>query len=92
MKKSKRLEYQLLVNKEQHDKALAITEVKLAAKVLEYNEVATLAQSRRRGESKAMKMAYNKVAAMKDEINKNIGTAKCEVQAASADGCTAILA
>ena len=47
-------------------------------------------QARRRGESKSMQMADNKVAAMKDEINKKIGAAKCEVQAASADSRTAV--
>ena len=54
--------------------------------------MATLAQARRRGESKAMQMADNKVAAMKDEMNKKIGAAKCEVQAASADARTTVLA
>ena len=34
MKKSKRLEHQLLVNKEQHEKELAIPDAKLAAKVV----------------------------------------------------------
>ena len=58
---------------------MAITEAKLAAKVVECNEVATLAKAIRRGESKAMQMADNKVAAMKDEMNKKIGAAKCEV-------------
>ena len=54
--------------------------------------MATLAQARRRGESKAIQMADNEVAAMKDEINRKIGAAKCEVQAASAYACTIILA
>ena len=92
MKKSKRLEHQLLVNTEKHEKELAITEAKLPAKVVECNEVETMAHSRRREESKAMQMADNKVAAMKDEINKKIGAAKCEVQAASADARTTVLA
>ena len=39
-----------------------------------------------------MQMADNKVAAMKDEINRKIGAAKCEVQAASADARTIVLA
>ena len=34
VKKSKRLEHQLLVNTEQHEKELAITEAKLAAKAV----------------------------------------------------------
>ena len=38
-----------------------------------------------------MQMADNKVAAMKDEMNKKIGAAKYEVQAASADACTTVL-
>ena len=37
-------------------------------------------------------MAYNKFAAMEDEMNKKIGAAKCEVEAASADACTTVLA
>ena len=85
------MEHQLLVNKEQHEKELATTEAKLAANVVEFNEVATMDQARRRGESKSMQMADNKVAAMKDEMNKKIGAAKCEVQAASADALTAVL-
>ena len=52
MKKSKRLEHQLLINNEQHGKELEITEAKLASNVVECNEVATLDQARRRGESK----------------------------------------
>ena len=85
MKKSKRLEHQLLINNKQHEKELAITEANLAAKVLECNEVATTAQARRMGEIKTTKMADNKVAAMEDETNKNIGASKCEVEAVSAD-------
>ena len=54
--------------------------------------MATLAQARRRGESKALQMSDNKVSAIKDEINKKIGAAKCEVQAASAYARTIILA
>ena len=92
MKKSKRLEQQLLINNEQHEKELAITEAKLAANVVEYNEVATLAQDRRKGESKAMQMADNKVTAIEDEINKKIGAAKYEGEAASADSRTNVLA
>ena len=49
MKKSKRLEHQLLMNNNQHEKELAITEAKLAAKVVECNKVATLSKARRRG-------------------------------------------
>ena len=37
-------------------------------------------------------MSDNKVAAMKYEINKKIGATKCELQAASADALTAVLA
>ena len=44
MKKSKRLEHQLLINNEQHEKELAITEAELAEKVVECNEVENLAQ------------------------------------------------
>ena len=91
MKKSKRLEHQLLVNTEKHEKELAITEAKLPAKVVECNEVETMAQDRRRGESKAIQMTDNKVATVEDEINKKIGAAKCEVEAASADACTTVL-
>ena len=90
-KKSKRLEHQLLNINEQNENELALTEAKLAAKVVECNEVATMAQARRSGESKAMKMADNKIATMKDEMNKKIGAAKCEVQAASADARTTVL-
>ena len=72
-------------------KSLAITEAKLAAKVVECIEVATMAQARKRGESTAMQMADNKVSAMKDEMNKKIGAAKCEVKAASADARTTVL-
>ena len=54
---------------------MAITETKLAANVVEFNEVSTLAQARKRGKSKAMQMADNKVAAIRDEMNKNIGAA-----------------
>ena len=68
----------------QHEKELAITEAELAAKLVECNEMENLSQSRRTGESKAMQMADNKVAAMEDEMNKKIGEAKCEVEAASA--------
>ena len=39
-----------------------------------------------------MKITYNKVSAMKDEMNKKIGAAKCEVQAASVDARTTVLA
>ena len=92
MKKSKKLEHQLLINNEQHEKELAITEAKLVAKVVECNEVATLDHARRRGESKAMQMEDNKVATMKDETNKDIRAAKCEVQAASADASTTVFA
>ena len=91
VKNSKRLEHQLLIINEQHEKELAITEAKLSSKVVECNEVATLAQARRRGESKAMQMSDNKVSAMRDEMNNNIGSAKCEVQAVSADACTTVL-
>ena len=42
MKKSKSLEHQLLINNEQHEKELAITDAKLEAKGVECNEVATL--------------------------------------------------
>ena len=70
---------------------MAITEAKLVTKVVECNEVATLAQARRRGESKAMQMADNKVPAMKYEMNKNIGAAKCEVESVSADAHTTVL-
>ena len=56
------------------------------------DEVATLYQARRRGESKTMQILDNKVAAMKDGMNKKIGAAKCEVQAASADARTTVLA
>ena len=73
LKKSKRLEHQILINKEQHEKEFEITEAKLAAKVVECNDIATLDQARRRGDSNSMQMADNKVAAMKDEINKKIG-------------------
>ena len=92
VKKSKRLEHQLLINNEQQEKELAIPEAKLSAKVFECNEVATLYQARRRGESKTMQILDNKVAAMKDGMNKKIGAAKCEVQAASADARTTVLA
>ena len=71
---------------------MSITEAKLAANIVECNEVATLAQDRRRGDSKAMQMTDNKVAAMEDEINKKIGAAKCEVEAASSDLLTTVLA
>ena len=71
---------------------MEITEAKLAAKVSEFNEVETLAQSRRRGESKAMQMSDNKVSAMEDEMNKKVGAAKCEVEAASDDVRTTVLA
>ena len=54
VKKSKRLEHQLLINNKQNEKELVITEAKLADKVVECNEVATLSQAIRRGESKAM--------------------------------------
>ena len=91
MKKSKRLEHRLLTNNEQHEKELAITEANLEGKVVEYNEVATLAQAIRRGESNAMKMTDNKVATMEDEANKKIGAAKCEVEAASSDAHTTVL-
>ena len=37
-------------------------------------------------------MADNKVSAMKDEMSKMIGAAKCEVQVASADARTTVLA
>ena len=62
---------------------MAIIEAKLADKVVECNEMATLYQARSRGDSKAMQMADNKVSAMEDEINKNIGAAKCDVEFAS---------
>ena len=39
-----------------------------------------------------MEMADNKVAAMEDEMNKKIGAAKCEVEAASDDSRTTVLA
>ena len=39
-----------------------------------------------------MQMADNKVAAMEDEMNKKIGAAKCEVEAASDDSRTTVLA
>ena len=91
-KESKSLEHQLLVHKEQHKKDLAITEANMAAKVVECNEVATMAQARRRGGSKAMQMLDNKVSAIEDEMNKKIGAAKCEVQAASADARNTVLA
>ena len=86
------LEYQLLINNEKHEKELAITEAELAAKLVECNEMENLSQSRRKGESKAMQMADNEFAAMEDEMNKNIGAAKCEVEAASADARTTVLA
>ena len=38
-----------------------------------------------------MKMADKKFAAMEDEMNKKIGAAKCEVEAASSDSRTTIL-
>ena len=91
MKKSKRLENQLLINNKQHEKELEIIEANLAAKVVECNEVETLDQARRRGESKAMQMTDNKVVAMEDEMNKNIGAAKCEVESVSADAHTNVL-
>ena len=69
---------------------MAITEVNLEFKVVEFNEVETLDRARRRGGSKAMQIADNKVAAIKDEMNKKIGADKCEVQAASADSRTAV--
>ena len=71
------MEHQLLINNEQHEKELAITDAKLEAKGVECNEVATLDHARRRGESKAMQMSDNKVSAMKDETSKKIGAAKC---------------
>ena len=37
-------------------------------------------------------MADNKVATMKDEMNKKIGAAKCEVEDASADARITVLA
>ena len=49
VKKSKRLEHQLLIINEKHEKELAITEAKLAAKVVECNEVENLYQARSRG-------------------------------------------
>ena len=64
----------------------------LESKVIECIEVATMDQTRRRGESKAMQMADSKVAAMKDEMNKKIRAAKCEVQYASGDARTTVLA
>ena len=70
---------------------MAITEAKLEAKVVECNEVANLAQARRRGGSKSMQMADNKVSAMEDEMNKKIGAAKCDLEAASADARTTVL-
>ena len=85
------MEHKLLVNKEQHEKELAITEANLSAKAVECNKVATLAQDRRRGESKAIQMSDNKFSAMKDEMNKKIGADKCEVQAASDDARTTVL-
>ena len=78
VKKSKSLEHKLLINSEQHENLLAITEANLAAKVVECNEVANLDQAIRRGESKAMQMEDNKFSAMEDETNKKIGAAKCE--------------
>ena len=66
VKTSKRLEHQLLINNEQHEKELARTEAKLADKVVECNEVENLYHARSRGYSKTMQMADNKVAAMKD--------------------------
>ena len=44
------------------------------------------------GKSKTMQMADNKLASMEDEMNKKIGAAKCEVEAASADARTTVLA
>ena len=70
---------------------MAITEANLAAKVVECNEVATMAQAVRRGDSKEMQMVDNKVFPMKYEMNKKIGAAKCEVQAASGDARTSVL-
>ena len=70
---------------------MAIPEVKLATKVVECNEVATLDQAIRRRASKAMQMADNKLAAMEDEMNKKIGAAKSEVEAASTDARTIVL-
>ena len=49
VKESKRLEHQLLINNQQYDKELAITEANLESKVVECNEVATLDQAIRRG-------------------------------------------
>ena len=92
MKKSKRLEQKLLINNEQHEKELAIPEANLSAKVVECNEVVTLARAIRRGESKTMEMAYNKVSTMEDEMNKKIGAAKCEVEAASDYARTTVFA
>ena len=48
------MEHKLLINSKQHENLLEITEAKMAYKVVECNEVATLDQARRRGESKAM--------------------------------------
>ena len=58
---------------------MAIIEANLEVRIVECNEMATMAQARSREESKAMKMAYNKAATMEDEINKKIGSAKCEL-------------
>ena len=38
-----------------------------------------------------MQMTDNKVVAMEDEMNKNIGAAKCEVESVSADAHTTVL-
>ena len=51
-----------------------------------------MAQARRRGGgSKSMQMADNIVSAMEDEMNKKIGAAKCDLEAASADARTTVL-
>ena len=91
-KKNIQLQQRLVDSIHQHTNDLSTVEEKMAAKSEECIRFASLAQERRREGNEALQMADNKVAAMREDVSKQLEEAASQVAAAQADARTTVRA